>query len=627
MSKKTPIASTDSARLRSRFVICALLGFSVGCGPGQDAPTGAPAGAKSPYKPKYDTIAHRAMKIESELGIEPNYRLLDEIIDEAEERIEIRDSYSSEAAAQILQTIDDVLVKKNFVNYRHAGPLPYALQSWPLDADVIESIKRYNPAGDGQWTLWSNRNEEFTPSLKQKEHILAHPDEKHHYGCCSILSVLYLAVGEALDLPLQGVQVPEHVFVRWYFSDGSYYNWETTAGWFMEDEDYVSRFKIPATSKTPNPNFKTLSEAEVLALAYERRAYRWKKRKEWDKAVADFDKAIALSPDYALLYNLRGNAYQESGDPDRAITDYTKAIAVNANFAAAYMNRGIACHAKGDYDRAIAEYEKAISIAPEYAKIYCNRAVAYTSKGDDARALADYDKAVALNPADAVAYSNRGTLFCRMGKYDRAIADLDKAIDLDSNNANAYSARCNAYLSKGDTDRALADLNEAIRLDPNDVWAYDSRARIYIEKGDCDRAIADYDKVLGLEPTQATAYCNRGSAYYYKGEFDRAIADYTKAIGLDPDNAYAYVGRGSTYEWKGDQDAAIVDYDKAIVYLDEAISVEPDYAWAYEYRARAWCGKGDYVRAWADVKRCREAGGRPDADFVKYLEEVSGKKE
>ena len=48
-----------------------------------------------------------------------------------------------------------------------------------------------------------------------------------HIFDCDTLATLYLAVGQILNLPIRAVAIPNHVFVRFYFEDGTYFNWET----------------------------------------------------------------------------------------------------------------------------------------------------------------------------------------------------------------------------------------------------------------------------------------------------------------------------------------------------------------------------------------------------------------
>jgi tetratricopeptide (TPR) repeat protein len=105
----------------------------------------------------------------------------------------------------------------------------------------------------------------------------------------------------------------------------------------------------------------------------------------------------------ARAYNKRGIAYYMKGEFDRAIADYTKAIALDAKNAKAYYNRGLAYHEKGEVDRAIANYTKAIALDPNFALAYNNRGVAYAMKGDKEQAIADFRKALEIDPLDQYA--------------------------------------------------------------------------------------------------------------------------------------------------------------------------------------------------------------------------------
>ena len=78
---------------------------------------------------------------------------------------------------------------------------------------------------------------------------------------------------------------------------------------------------------------------------------------------------------------------------DRAIANYNEAIRVDPNYALASTNRGIAYASKGDNDRAIADYNEAIRLDPKSALAFGNRGIAYGKKGDNDRALADFNEA------------------------------------------------------------------------------------------------------------------------------------------------------------------------------------------------------------------------------------------
>ena len=51
------------------------------------------------------------------------------------------------------------------------------------------------------------------------------------------------------------------------------------------------------------------------------------------EALASYDKAIALKPDFAEAYNNRGNALRDLKRPEEALASYDKAIALKPDYA------------------------------------------------------------------------------------------------------------------------------------------------------------------------------------------------------------------------------------------------------------------------------------------------------
>ena len=119
---------------------------------------------------------------------------------------------------------------------------------------------------------------------------------------------------------------------------------------------------------------------------------------EYQKAIADHTKAIALDPKDANAYNNRGVVYDNLKEYQKAISDYTKAIELDPKYAKAYNNRGVVYFGLGEYHKAISDLTKAIESDPKYAKAYYNRGVVYLMKRESQKAQRDFDMAVSLDP-------------------------------------------------------------------------------------------------------------------------------------------------------------------------------------------------------------------------------------
>lgn len=100
----------------------------------------------------------------------------------------------------------------------------------------------------------------------------------------------------------------------------------------------------------------------------------------------------------AVDYNNRGLAFYDKHDYDHAIADYNQALAIDPNFAQAYNGRCAAQNAKGNTGMAIADCDQAIQIDANFAFAYNNRGIAKRARGDSAGGDADIARARELDP-------------------------------------------------------------------------------------------------------------------------------------------------------------------------------------------------------------------------------------
>ena len=92
-------------------------------------------------------------------------------------------------------------------------------------------------------------------------------------------------------------------------------------------------------------------------------------------------------------YNERGNAKKRLKDYTGAIADYNKAIQLNPDFYLTYYNRGVAKFFLKDYRGTIADNNKAIQLNPDFAEAYNNRGHAKYDLNDMNGACNDWSKA------------------------------------------------------------------------------------------------------------------------------------------------------------------------------------------------------------------------------------------
>jgi len=226
--------------------------------------------------------------------------------------------------------------------------------------------------------------------------------------------------------------------------------------------------KIKGCSRIISDTSETQSN-RARAFNYRANAERYKGM--LGSAIADYDEAISLNPQYAFPHNGRGLTWHFKGELEHAIADFDEAISLNRTFPKAYNNRGKAWLSVGNLDRAISDFRVAVVLDPKYSLAYFNRGLAWLSKGELEFSINDFGAAITLDPQYAFAYFNRGLIWRAKGVVDLAIDDFDKAISLDPQFEIVYFNRALTNLYEGGgPPKALGDFNQARELDPEDPY-------------------------------------------------------------------------------------------------------------------------------------------------------------
>ena len=313
-------------------------------------------------------------------------------------------------------------------------------------------------------------------------------------------------------------------------------------------------------------NYIIEDKSKTTPFAYNNRGTSYEKLGQTDKALEDYDRAIALDPSFDKAYNNRAVIFDKKGDTDKALVDYNKAIELNPSFDKAYRvfnNRALLFEKRGLPDKALADYGRAIALKPSFDEAYYNRAVLFEKLGQPDKALADYDKAIALRPSFDTAHYKRALLFEKLGQQDKALEDYDKIIVMNPSFDRAYYNRALLFERKGQIDKAIADYDQTIAVNPSFGKAYLGRGILFSKAGSFDKAIEYIDKAIAIDHNNAEAYGTRGLVYAFMNQDNRALEDFNKALELDPGLSVTYFNRGYIYQKAGNQNLARSDFQKA----------------------------------------------------------------
>lgn len=260
------------------------------------------------------------------------------------------------------------------------------------------------------------------------------------------------------------------------------------------------------------------------------------RKRAYERAIADFDKVLALEPDNVQALIRRGDAYGQLGDTARGLADLDRAIALAPGYSQGYFHRGLLRNRNNELQAALGDYDAAVQRGPRNVGALTSRAAIYSLERKLDLALRDLDAAIAIDAKNPNAYFNRGFARFAKGEYEKAIADYTSAIHLDEKFGLAYNNRCLALAVVGrELPKALADCDEALKLMPLNLDVRDTRGFVYLKLGDPALAAHDYNAALGKDPNRATALYGLGLAKIRMGDLKGGEGDQAAARTIDPE--------------------------------------------------------------------------------------------
>lgn len=203
------------------------------------------------------------------------------------------------------------------------------------------------------------------------------------------------------------------------------------------------------------------------------------RNKVWKNDLSLWNDNVSKTPHLPRAWVNLGYAYSVLGQWNDAIDNYSKAIAIYPDFAKAHVDRGVAYGKLGQFDNVIADCSKAIEIDPKYTEAWYDRGIAYVNLHQFEKAVADFSKAIELDPGPVQPYYNRGVAYGSLGQYDKAMADYSKAIGIDRNYSPSYFNLGIIYFTLGQYDKAIEDFSRVLEIDPNNARAYSNRDLAY----------------------------------------------------------------------------------------------------------------------------------------------------
>ncbi len=157
-----------------------------------------------------------------------------------------------------------------------------------------------------------------------------------------------------------------------------------------------------------------------------------------ERAIAAFEHATMLDPEYAVAWAALGGALNLKGAflslrdlTEKALDMERRAIAIDPDLADAHAWMGTALLDLGRTDEGIAAVRDAVRLEPDNGQAHQALARAlWVGKGDFGAAIPELERAIELNPDAGYSYLHLGLLLAWQGEYERAEVVCRRAVEL-----------------------------------------------------------------------------------------------------------------------------------------------------------------------------------------------------
>ena len=159
-------------------------------------------------------------------------------------------------------------------------------------------------------------------------------------------------------------------------------------------------------------------------------ANRLLQQKQYDEAIALYEKALSLNQeDEDIHYNL-GIAYARKGNVDAAIKHYEAALRILPDYVEAHNNLGNLLVSRSRFDEAATHFQAALKVSPDYASAHNNYGTALRLQGKAMEAMEHFAEAARLAPEYGEARYNLGMALISADRHEEAIKELTEAVRL-----------------------------------------------------------------------------------------------------------------------------------------------------------------------------------------------------
>ena len=220
-----------------------------------------------------------------------------------------------------------------------------------------------------------------------------------------------------------------------------------------------------------------------------------------------------ISPQFSYLYNNLAVCYQYRRESEKAVLNWKRALFLDPNFAEAHANLGHAYGDLGQNEFAILHNQKAIFLDRDHPDSYVNLALLYERECDYEKAYSFIKASLLLHPEKNEFWLNSSLIQQKSGDLYEAYSTIHKAIICQPDRAESYFILGSLFQSLNNAHHACQSFIKSLCLDPCHYGAWFNFAMV------SDKTIPRYWRAIYIFPNFADAWHNLAMKYLDLGNF------------------------------------------------------------------------------------------------------------
>ena len=311
------------------------------------------------------------------------------------------------------------------------------------------------------------------------------------------------------------------------------------------------------------------------------------------EAIAEFQKASELAPDFAPAFVNLGAAYIQNHQIEQAIVPLRKSLQLNPALLGAHQMLGYALLTQGYFEEAIPHLEQAHALDL--------LGTAQLKAGRLSEAVTSLQAALKVRPGDAELLYLLGRAAGLLSKslYDALEADYPQS-------ARAHQALGENLAALKRNSEAEKEFQQAIGIGPNSPGLHLALGQLYTSNSDWSKAEEQFRMECKLQPGNAEAAYDLGQTLLQEGKVDSARAELERAQTLRPGMPETLYLLGKAYAQAGDERRALKAW---LMLLDQektgSLAAQTHFGLATLYRKA-----GDKPNAEREMEEFRKASGK-----------------